>query len=83
MNDTLSSILTNVVPAIVTAIVGYYAGGRKNKAEAEGSELGNVEKALAIYRSMVKDLSDKVKELEDQVERLEKLLEEYKQHKTK
>lgn len=81
MNETLSTILTTVVPSAITSALGYYYGKRKNNADASSSELDNVEKALAIYRGMVKDLSDKVKELEDQVARLENLITEYKQHK--
>lgn len=79
MNEALSSILTTVIPPVIMAAVGYLVARKKNNAETSGSELDNVEKALAIYRSMVQDLSTKVKELEDQVERLEKLIEEYKQ----
>jgi predicted RNase H-like nuclease (RuvC/YqgF family) len=79
MNEVVNSILTSVVPAIATAIVGYLVARKKYNAEASGSELDNVEKALAIYRSMVQDLSAKKRELEEQVERLEKLIEEYKQ----
>lgn len=79
MNETLISILSGVITAVPTTVITYMATRKKSKAEASGSELDNVEKALNIYRNMVQDLSAKCRELEAQVERLEKLLEEYKQ----
>jgi len=66
--ETITTILTTTIPPAVTAWLGWYVGKRKQNAEAYASELDNVEKALAIYRNMVNDLSDKIKDFEEQLE---------------
>lgn len=78
MNESLISILKDIIPPVVTALVAWFLARKKNRAEVSGSELENVEKALSIYRSMVHDLRDKIKELEDYVDELERIIEEYK-----
>lgn len=40
---------------------------RKQKAEAEGSELDNVEKAVAIWRQTAEDLHKEINELRQQI----------------
>ncbi len=64
--STLETILTILAP-IVSAIVGWLFGRRKDNAQATQSEMENVEKALAIYRGIITDLTKKVQELEQRV----------------
>lgn len=78
MNETLSSILTTVVPSIVTGVLTWFFTRRKNKAEVSASELENVEKALVIYRSIINDLNGKIKLLEAEIERLQAVVDTYK-----
>lgn len=77
------AILSYVIAPLVTGLVVWFTARRKNdadanktEAEASLSELQNVEKALAIYRSVIDDLSRKVKELESQVHDLRTKLNE-------
>lgn len=81
MNELVSILLSQVLPAVVTAAVTWFFARKKNNAEASGSELENVEKALVIYRGIITDLHDKIKLLEAELDRVQKLLEEAKQTK--
>lgn len=74
----MNTLLTSVLPSVLTGAATWYFSRRKYKAEASSSELENVEKALAIYRSIISDLNGKIKELEIELEQLQKLVSEYK-----
>jgi len=63
------------------AIISFLAGrrlreatGKKGEADAQGSELENVEVALKIYRVMLTDLQDKLKKAEEAYTVIEKRL---------
>ena len=53
----ISSILT-----IIGATTGYMFGRRKQRAEAQTSEIDNVSKSLSVYREMIDDLSSRINE---------------------
>jgi peptidoglycan hydrolase CwlO-like protein len=66
-----------VIPTIVTAVVGFVAGRRKERADIEktqaevnASELENVEKAITIWRKLAEDMAAQVTELKEQVRAL-------------
>ncbi len=44
---------------------------RKNRADAQGSELDNVDKAVSIWRNLAQDLEKKIEELEGKIKALE------------
>lgn len=91
--ELLKEILLPVITTFVGALVGWFFGRPKEKAELQTSELDNVDKAVKIYREMIEDLSQKyakaisdlekanqrVKELESSVEELLSELKKYKQ----
>ena len=63
-------ILINGAISIITMIVGYYIGKRKQDAEtsvveaqASSTELDATEKAVAIWRNLAQDLKKEVDEL--------------------
>ena len=76
-----------IVSIIITGILGYILGWKKNKAEVEGTQLDNLEKSIRIYQVLVTDLSEKVQELTAHVARLESqidsLMKENKRLKSK
>jgi peptidoglycan hydrolase CwlO-like protein len=41
---------------------------RKNRAEAQHSELDNIDKAISIWRSLAQDLEKKISQLESEIE---------------
>jgi peptidoglycan hydrolase CwlO-like protein len=66
-----------IIPTIVTAVVGFLAGRRKERADLEktqaevnASELENVEKAITIWRKLAEDMAAQVNELKTQVHEL-------------
>lgn len=91
--ELLKEILLPIITTSVGALVGWFFGRPKEKAELQTSELDNVDKAVKIYREMIEDLGEKyakaisdlekanhrVKELENSVEELLAELKKYKQ----
>lgn len=82
---TLGGIALNVINmeqiliTIVTGIVGYIFGWKKNKAEIEGNQLDNLEKSIRIYQVVIDDLSKKIEDLTLHVVRLEATIDSLKQ----
>ncbi len=52
------------IPPLISSVGVYFIMRRKRKAEAIGIELGNVEKAVSIWRELSSGLEEKVKDLE-------------------
>jgi len=55
----------------ITAIIGYFSGKRKSKAEADITELEATQKAIEIWRKLALDLERQIKELREHVNKLE------------
>ena len=84
----MNEILTVIVPSIVTAIIGYIVGFRKNNIDLCGARLDELEKSLVVYNNIIGDMSQKITDLRLEIKSLEdsvtKLLEENKKlRKTK
>lgn len=91
--ELFKEFLIPVLTTFVGALVGWFFGRPKEKAELQTSELDNVDKAVKIYREMIEDLGRKyekaisdlekanlrIKELENSVEELLAELKKYKQ----
>lgn len=69
-------VLGAIIPPAATAVGGWWFGRRKTNAEAVTSEMDNVDKALAIYRTMITDLGEKILALEERVKKLQAALSE-------
>lgn len=67
-------LLMNIAPEILTggAAAGFawFFARKRNKAEAEAVELDNVEKAVAIWRTLATDLKAEIATLKAEVEQL-------------
>jgi peptidoglycan hydrolase CwlO-like protein len=68
-----------IISIIVTGIVGYIIGYKKNQADIEGSQLDNLEKSIRIYQVVIDDLSKKIEDLTLHVVRLEATIDSLKQ----
>jgi uncharacterized coiled-coil protein SlyX len=81
----MNEILTITVPAVVTAIIGYFVGFRKNNIDICGARLDELEKSLVVYNNIIGDMSQKISDLRLEIKSLEssveKLLEENKKLK--
>ncbi len=91
--ELLKEILLPIITTFVGALVGWFFGRPKEKAELQTSELDNVDKAVKIYREMIEDLGEQlrkaiselneakttIKELENTIEGLTTELMKYKQ----
>lgn len=84
--STLETALVGVFSTVVSALIGYLKAREKNRAEiakvqaeVDQIELGNVEKAIEIWRSVASDLRKEVSELKAEITNLRKENEHLKQ----
>jgi uncharacterized coiled-coil protein SlyX len=72
---------------VVTAIIGYIVGFRKNNIDLCGARLDELEKSLVVYNNIIGDMSQKISDLRLEIKSLEasveKLLQENKNLKKK
>jgi archaellum component FlaC len=71
----MNEILTITVPAIVTAIIGYFVGFRKNNIDLCGARLDELEKSLVVYNNIIGDMSQKISDLRIEIKSLENSVE--------
>lgn len=75
MQEPLSSLIEQVLIPSIAALGGGFSGwffGRaKQKADTEGAELNNVDKALSIYRNAILDLERWKGELLERMKQIE------------
>lgn len=67
MND----ILMIVIPSIVSAIIGWIVGFRKNNIDLCGARLDELEKSLVVYNNIIGDMSQKISDLRLEIKSLE------------
>lgn len=60
----------NIIIAIITGVISYFAGFRKSKKEIESITIINLEKSLFIYKEMIDDLSGRINQLNTQIKEL-------------
>jgi uncharacterized protein (DUF3084 family) len=63
MIENLATELIAVISAAASSLVTYFFARRKNNAEAQSSELDNVQKAAAIWRELAEQLNVKIDKL--------------------
>lgn len=61
----MSEVIITAIVSIVTGLAGFVFGKRKNNAEANSTELENVQMAIKIWREEAERLDVKVHLLED------------------
>ena len=70
MADELISGIIAGGTGIITGIAGYIFGNRQRTAQARGSELDNVEKAVAIWQGLAEDLRQEVAGMKSEIIKL-------------
>ena len=76
-------MIEQIILAIVTTGIGYFAGYKKNQNEIEGGRLDNLEKSIRVYQIMIDDLSKKVEELTTHIVKLEATIDSLKKENNK
>lgn len=81
----MQEFLLVTIPSIISAIVGWIIGFRKQNIDLCGQRLDELEKSLIIYNNIINDMSEKITDLRDEIRQLEdtinKLMSENKQLK--
>lgn len=57
--------------SIVSAVIGWIVGYRKNNVDLCGARLDELEKSLIVYNNIIRDLSDKILDLKAEIKSLE------------
>lgn len=65
----MNEVITTAVIGFISTIVGYIAGNKKSRAEANKLEIENVKEVISVYTMAINDLKAEVKELKEQVEK--------------
>jgi predicted RNase H-like nuclease (RuvC/YqgF family) len=65
----MNEVITTAVIGFISTIVGYIAGNRKSRAEANALEIENVKEVISVYTMAINDLKTEIKELKEQVEK--------------
>lgn len=85
--DTIIEKIAFIATTVVTSLITYFMGKRKQQAEINSQTLENLDKSLLIYQKMINDMSIKIDELSKKIDELEgtveRLYSENKQLKSK
>jgi peptidoglycan hydrolase CwlO-like protein len=77
MNENIITVLISAVVSVFTGLVGFTTGRKKSLAEADSTTLGNVEKALEIYKQMLDDMKERY---DKEISSLKTRLKNYEEH---
>lgn len=67
----MKDILMIIVPSIITAIVGWFVGRKRENVDLCGERLDNLEKSIRVYNSIIDDMSLKIDALKKEITKLE------------
>lgn len=67
----MRDMLTIIIPSIITAIVGWFIGRRKENADLCGDRLDSLEKSIKVYNVIIDDMSGKIENLTAHISKLE------------
>jgi DNA-directed RNA polymerase subunit M/transcription elongation factor TFIIS len=70
MKEIVFFSIISILPSLVSSLSVYFIMKRKRKADAQGTELDNVEKAVSIWRELSQGLEEKLKDLQEQMDTL-------------
>jgi hypothetical protein len=70
--DTALPYIIDFIQMFLTGLVTWIFARRKNAAEADSMELDNVDKAIAIWRNLAKDLEAKIADMRLEIEELKR-----------
>lgn len=72
----MKEILIIVIPSIISAVIGWIVGFRKQNIDLCGQRLDELEKSLIVYNNIIKDMSEKISDLKSEIKILESKVEE-------
>lgn len=67
----MKELLFIIIPTIVSAIVGYFVGLRKENVDLCGERLDALEKSIGVYNTIIDDMSKKIDGLKKEINKLE------------
>lgn len=83
----MRDILMIVIPSIITAVVGWFIGRRRENVDLCGDRLDDLEKSIKVYNVIIDDMSTKIENLTKHISKLEvkikELMDENKKLKNK
>jgi prefoldin subunit 5 len=60
-----------VIPSIITAVVGWFIGRRRENVDLCGDRLDDLEKSIKVYNVIIDDMSTKIENLTAHISKLE------------
>ena len=67
----MRDILMIVIPSIITAVVGWFIGRRRENVDLCGDRLDDLEKSIKVYNVIIDDMSTKIENLTAHISKLE------------
>ena len=67
----MKEILIIVIPTVVSALVGYFVGLKRENVDLCGERLDSLEKSIGVYNVIIDDMSKKIDALKKEVTKLE------------
>jgi peptidoglycan hydrolase CwlO-like protein len=72
----MRDILLIIIPSIITAIVGWFVGRRRENVDLCGERLDDLEKSIKVYNVIIDDMSKKIEDLTKHISKLEVKIQE-------
>ena len=72
----MKELLYIIIPSIVTAILGWFLGRRRDNVDLCGERLDSLEKSITVYNIIIEDMSKKIEDLKGNISKLEQKIEE-------
>lgn len=75
-NTAILSLFVPAIASVAGALIGWYAGRRRQTAETDLLEIQRFEKLIAIWQKMAEDIKDEYEELKRENQRLHSQMDE-------
>jgi len=72
----MRDILLIIIPSIITAVVGWFVGRRRESVDLCGERLDDLEKSIKVYNVIIDDMSIKIETLTAHISKLEVKIQE-------
>jgi hypothetical protein len=67
----MKDILMIVIPSIITAVMGWFIGRKRENVDLCGDRLDALEKSIMVYNVIIDDMSSKIETLSAHIAKLE------------
>jgi hypothetical protein len=72
----MKDILMIVIPSIITAVMGWFIGRKRENVDLCGDRLDALEKSIMVYNVIIDDMSSKIETLTAHIAKLEVKIQE-------